>query len=44
VTFGAITSMANRGWAHDVPGDPVHFDHLSSPDIRGKDVLAFQRL
>ena len=39
-----ITPMANRGWAHDVPGDPVHFDHLSSPDIRGKDVLAFQRL
>ena len=27
-----------------MPGDPVHFDHLSSPDIRGKDVLAFQRL
>ncbi|MEO8703903.1 MAG: D-alanyl-D-alanine carboxypeptidase family protein [Kofleriaceae bacterium] len=39
-----ISAMANRGWAHDVPGDPVHFDHLSSPDIRGKDVLAFQRL
>jgi Synergist-CTERM protein sorting domain-containing protein len=39
-----VTAMSNRGWAHDVPGDPVHFDHLSSPDIRGKDVLAFQRL
>jgi hypothetical protein len=39
-----ITSMANRGWAHDVPGDPVHFDHTASPDIRGKDVLGFQRL
>ena len=39
-----IGTMANRGWAHDVPGDPVHFDHLSSPDNRGKDVLAFQRL
>jgi hypothetical protein len=39
-----ITAMANRGWAHDVPGDPVHFDHLSSADIRGKDTLAFQRL
>jgi uncharacterized protein (TIGR03382 family) len=39
-----ISSMAARGWAHDVAGDPVHFDHLSSPDIRGKDVLAFQRL
>jgi MYXO-CTERM domain-containing protein len=39
-----ISAMAARGWAHDVPGDPVHFDHLSSPDIRGRDVLAFQRL
>jgi hypothetical protein len=39
-----ITAMANRGWAHDVPGDPVHFDHNASADIRGKDVLAFQRL
>jgi uncharacterized protein (TIGR03382 family) len=39
-----ISAMSNRGWAHDVPGDPVHFDHLSSPDIRGKDVLAFQKL
>ena len=34
-----VTAMANRGWAHDVAGDPVHFDHLSSPDIRGKDTL-----
>jgi hypothetical protein len=39
-----ITAMANHGWAHDVAGDPVHFDHLSSADIRGKDTLAFQRL
>lgn len=39
-----ISAMGARGWAHDVAGDPVHFDHLSSPDIRGKDVLAFQRL
>lgn len=39
-----ITSMANRGWKRTVPGDPVHFDHLSSPDIRGRDVKAFQRL
>jgi hypothetical protein len=39
-----VTAMANRGWAHDVAGDPVHFDHLSSADIRGKDTLAFQRL
>ena len=39
-----ITAMANHGWAHDVSGDPVHFDHLSSADISGKDTLAFQRL
>ena len=39
-----ISAMANRGWAHDVPGDDVHFDHLASADIRGRDVLAFQRL
>ncbi|HEX5062729.1 MAG TPA: M15 family metallopeptidase [Kofleriaceae bacterium] len=39
-----ITALEANGWAHDVPGDPVHFDHLSSPDIRGADVLAFQRL
>lgn len=39
-----VTAMANHHWSHDVPGDPVHFDHLSSADIRGKDTLAFQRL
>lgn len=39
-----ISAMAARGWSHSVPGDPVHFDHLGSPDSRGKDVLAFQRL
>ena len=39
-----ITAMGNKGWSHTVPGDPVHFDYLSSPDIRGKDVMAFQRL
>jgi hypothetical protein len=39
-----VSAMASRGWAHDVAGDPVHFDHLSSADIRGKDTLAFQRL
>jgi len=39
-----ITAMRNQGWSHSVPGDPVHFDYLGSPDIRGKDVLAFQRL
>ncbi len=39
-----IATMDAHGWSHDVPGDPVHFDHLASPDIRGADVLAFQRL
>ena len=39
-----VGDLANHGWAHDVPGDDVHFDHLASPDIRGADVLAFQRL
>lgn len=38
------SALGNHGWAHDVPGDEVHFDHLSSPDLRGYDVLAFQRL
>jgi hypothetical protein len=39
-----ISAMANKGWAHNVPGDPVHFEYLAAADIRGKDVLAFQRL
>ena len=39
-----IAVLEAHGWAHDVPGDPVHFDHLATPDIRGADVLAFQRL
>ncbi len=39
-----ITALANHGWAHDVPGDDVHFDHLASPDLTGQDVLAFQQL
>ncbi len=39
-----VTSMSAHGWKHDVPGDSVHFDHTSSPDIRGQDVLAFQKL
>ncbi len=39
-----VGGMSAQGWAHDVPGDPVHFDHLGSPDLRGRDVLAFQRL
>jgi hypothetical protein len=39
-----VTIFAAHGWDHSVPGDPVHFDHAASPDIRGADVLAFQRL
>lgn len=39
-----VTILGDHGWAHDVPGDDVHFDHLASPDLRGTDVLAFQRL
>ncbi|MBA3391436.1 MAG: hypothetical protein H0T89_02275 [Deltaproteobacteria bacterium] len=39
-----IPAMAARGWSHNIPNDPVHFEHLGSPDIRGRDVLAFQRL
>jgi hypothetical protein len=37
-------SLERHGWRQTVPGDEVHFDHLASPDIRGSDVLAFQRL
>lgn len=39
-----ISQMAARGWAHDVAGDAVHFDHTASPDERGEDIQAFQRL
>jgi uncharacterized protein (TIGR03382 family) len=39
-----VDAMSAHGWSHDVPGDDVHFDHLASPDIRGSDVQAFQRL
>jgi hypothetical protein len=39
-----ITVMADHGWAHDVPGDVVHFDHTASPDDRGEDIRAFQVL
>lgn len=36
--------LPNFNWKQTVPGDDVHFDHQKSPDIRGYDVLAFQRL
>jgi len=39
-----ISAMSARGWKHDVPGDPVHFDHTASPDARGLDIKAFQTL
>src|SRR6202012_1765244 len=39
-----ISAMANHGWAHDVPGDPVHFDHTASVDDRSQDTRAFQEL
>ena len=39
-----VGALGNHGWGHTVPGDEVHFDHTSSPDLRGYDVLAFQRL
>lgn len=39
-----ISIMSAHGWKHDVPGDVVHFDHTSTADLRGRDVLAFQKL
>ena len=39
-----ISAMSAHGWAHDVAGDPVHFDHTSSPDDRGQDTKSFQVL
>jgi uncharacterized protein (TIGR03382 family) len=39
-----VGTMSTHGWAHDVSGDPVHFDHNASDDIRGEDTLAFQKL
>lgn len=40
----AEAAMNARGWTRNVPNDPVHFEYLSAPDIRGRDVLAFQEL
>ena len=39
-----ISIMSRHGWAHDVAGDPVHFDHTASADNRGLDTKAFQHL
>lgn len=40
----AIGRMRRNGWEANVAGDLNHFEHLASDDIRGLDVLAFQRL
>lgn len=41
----ARSALNGAGWVQTVlPNDPVHFDHLDSPDLRGSDVLGFQRL
>jgi uncharacterized protein (TIGR03382 family) len=39
-----VGTMKSHHWSHSVPGDPVHFDNTRSPDNRGDDVTAFQRL
>lgn len=39
-----IAALGAKGWSHPLPNDPVHFDHDASPDLRGMDVHAFQRL
>ena len=36
--------LGDNEWQQTVPGDEVHYDHLGSPDNRGLDVEAFQRL
>lgn len=40
----ARSALTARGWSWFGSGDRVHFDYLGSPDIRGLDVRAFQRL
>ncbi|MBP9086213.1 MAG: M15 family metallopeptidase [Kofleriaceae bacterium] len=43
--YSAVRSkLSARGWKQTVAGDLLHFDHTASPDIRGADVQAFQRL
>jgi hypothetical protein len=41
---GALRSKMIQADFSTVPNDPVHFDHLSSPDLREMGVEAFQRL
>jgi len=38
------TALAAQGWSWLGSSDVVHFDHLASPNIASKSVLAFQRL
>ena len=38
------STMQSKGWSWLGSSDPVHFDYYGSPDIRGQDVRAFQRL
>jgi len=39
-----VRTMKSNSWSHPYSGDPVHYEHMASPDIRGRDVRAFQRL
>ncbi len=36
--------LRGKGWRDYFSNDPVHFEHRASPDMRGLDVHAFQRL
>jgi D-alanyl-D-alanine dipeptidase len=40
----SLSAMTSNDYAHSVPGDDPHFDHVDSLDLRGQDVKAFQRL
>ncbi|MBL4637198.1 MAG: M15 family metallopeptidase [Kofleriaceae bacterium] len=40
----AKSALRRHGWRDPLQRDPVHFEHRSSPDMRGLDVHAFQRL
>jgi hypothetical protein len=40
----ARSALTGKAWSWYGSGDPVHFDHFGSADIRGQDVKAFQRL
>lgn len=43
--YGAAKrALVRHGWREDVARDPVHFDHVFSPDNRGLDTMAFQQL